>query len=34
MIADPSKLPWTRLSPGMRLKPHGPAFRPPGAPEA
>jgi len=26
MPADPSTLPWTRLRPGIRLKPNGPAF--------
>jgi microcystin degradation protein MlrC len=28
MPADPSTLPWTRLRPGIRLKPNGPAFTP------
>jgi microcystin degradation protein MlrC len=28
MPADPSTLPWTRLRPGIRLKPNGPAFAP------
>ncbi|WP_257166692.1 M81 family metallopeptidase [Bradyrhizobium sp. SRS-191] len=27
MPADPSTLPWTRLRPGIRLKPNGPAFK-------
>ena len=26
MPADPASLPWTRLRPGLRLKPNGPAF--------
>jgi len=26
--ADPTLFPWTRLRPGLRLKPLGPAFRP------
>lgn len=26
MIADPADLPWRRLKPGIRLRPHGPAF--------
>jgi microcystin degradation protein MlrC len=29
MPADSSTLPWTRLRPGIRLKPNGPAFVPP-----
>jgi microcystin degradation protein MlrC len=29
MPADTSALPWTRLRPGIRLKPNGPAFVPP-----
>lgn len=29
MPADSSALPWTRLRPGIRLKPNGPAFVPP-----
>jgi microcystin degradation protein MlrC len=28
MIADPADLPWTRLAPGLRLKPLGRAFQP------
>jgi microcystin degradation protein MlrC len=28
MPADPAALPWTRLRPGMRIKPNGPAFVP------
>ena len=28
MPADPAALPWTRLRPGIRLKPNGPAFVP------
>ena len=28
MPADPVSLPWTRLRPGVRLKPNGPAFAP------
>jgi microcystin degradation protein MlrC len=28
MPADPAALPWTRLRPGIRLKPNGPAFGP------
>lgn len=28
MLADPADLPWTRLAPGMRLRPLGPAFAP------
>ncbi len=28
MIADPSQFAWTRLAPGLRLKPNGPAFSP------
>jgi microcystin degradation protein MlrC len=28
MPADPATLPWTRLRPGIRLKPNGPAFNP------
>ena len=27
MVADPGALPWTRLRPGMRIRPNGPAFR-------
>ena len=26
MVADPGTLPWTRLRPGMRVRPNGPAF--------
>ena len=26
MVADPSDLPWTRLAPGLRLKPNGRPF--------
>ena len=26
MVADPGSLPWTRLRPGMRVRPNGPAF--------
>ena len=26
MVADPGALPWTRLRPGMRVRPNGPAF--------
>ena len=26
MVADPGALPWTRLRPGMRIRPNGPAF--------
>jgi microcystin degradation protein MlrC len=29
MPADSSALPWTKLRPGIRLKPNGPAFVPP-----
>ncbi len=29
MPADPAGLPWTRLRPGIRLRPKGPAFSPP-----
>src|ERR1700730_14441964 len=29
MPADPASLPWTRLRPGIRIKPNGPAFVPP-----
>ncbi|MBL8697436.1 MAG: M81 family metallopeptidase [Alphaproteobacteria bacterium] len=29
MLADPAQLPWRRLRRGIRLKPYGPAFRPP-----
>jgi microcystin degradation protein MlrC len=29
MPADSSILPWTKLRPGIRLKPNGPAFVPP-----
>jgi len=28
MPADPAALPWTRLRPGVRIKPNGPAFAP------
>jgi len=28
MVADPGVLPWTRLRPGIRLRPNGPAFDP------
>jgi microcystin degradation protein MlrC len=28
MPADPARLPWTKLRPGIRLKPGGPAFIP------
>jgi microcystin degradation protein MlrC len=28
MPADPARLPWTRLRPGVRIKPNGPAFAP------
>ena len=28
MPADPASLSWTRLRPGIRLKPNGPAFDP------
>lgn len=28
MPADPASLPWTRLRPGIRLRPNGPAFNP------
>ena len=28
MPADPAALPWTRLRPGIRIKPNGPAFAP------
>jgi hypothetical protein len=28
MPADAAALPWTRLRPGIRLKPNGPAFIP------
>jgi microcystin degradation protein MlrC len=28
MPADPATLPWTRLRPGIRIKPNGPAFAP------
>ena len=28
MVADPGALPWTRLRPGMRVRPNGPAFGP------
>jgi microcystin degradation protein MlrC len=27
MLADPSEYPWKRLTPGIRLKPRGPAFK-------
>ena len=26
MVADPGALPWTRLRPGVRIRPNGPAF--------
>ena len=29
MPADTAALPWTRLRPGIRIKPNGPAFKPP-----
>lgn len=29
MLADPAQLPWRRLRRGIRLKPYGPAFKPP-----
>jgi microcystin degradation protein MlrC len=29
LCADPADFPWTRLAPGMRLRPLGPAFQPP-----
>jgi microcystin degradation protein MlrC len=29
MPADTASLPWTRLRPGIRIKPNGPAFTPP-----
>src|SRR5437879_12122449 len=29
MPADTAALPWTRLRPGIRIKPNGPAFAPP-----
>ena len=29
MVADPGALPWTRLRPGMRVRPNGPAFAAP-----
>src|SRR5437879_11309705 len=29
MPADTAALPWTRLRPGLRIKPNGPAFIPP-----
>jgi microcystin degradation protein MlrC len=32
MPADPASLPWTRLRPGIRIKPNGPAFVPPQSP--
>jgi microcystin degradation protein MlrC len=28
MPADPATLPWTRLRPGIRIKPNGPVFDP------
>jgi microcystin degradation protein MlrC len=28
LCADPADFPWTRLAPGMRLRPLGPAFQP------
>jgi len=28
MPADPASFPWTRLRPGVRLRPNGPAFIP------
>jgi microcystin degradation protein MlrC len=28
MPADTAALPWTRLRPGVRIKPNGPAFKP------
>jgi microcystin degradation protein MlrC len=28
MLADPAALPWTKLRPGIRTKPNGPAFNP------
>ena len=28
MVADPGALPWSRMRPGMRIRPNGPAFRP------
>jgi len=28
MPADTAALPWTRLRPGLRIKPNGPAFAP------
>ena len=28
MPADSAALPWTRLHPGLRIKPNGPAFAP------
>jgi microcystin degradation protein MlrC len=28
MPADTATLPWTRLRPGVRIKPNGPAFKP------
>jgi microcystin degradation protein MlrC len=33
MPADPASLPWTRLRPGVRLKPNGPAFAAPRSPK-
>ena len=32
MQADPADLPWTRLAPGIRIRPQGPAFIPPALP--
>ena len=29
LLADPADFPWTRLAPGLRLRPLGPAFAPP-----
>ena len=29
MPADTASLPWTRLRPGIRIKPNGPVFTPP-----
>ncbi|WP_118133439.1 M81 family metallopeptidase [Oceanicella sp. SM1341] len=28
MAVDPALLPWTRLRPGLRMRPHGPVFQP------
>ena len=33
MPADPASLPWTKLRPGVRLKPNGPAFAAPRSPK-